>query len=162
MPRLTACRATSLWLHWLMGRPLSFGSSQASARIAQTCSGVNLPGAPQRGASLKRSAVLFAASAARQRWHHRLAVPAERSKLLALLRCQVQRRSYAARHACLHRLVRWRPYEPICPALTRVHCRQTPLTAEPVASRTHLSDDIRHTSRDFRRAVPLEGVIADD
>ena len=74
MPHLTTCRATSLWLHWLMGRSLSLGSSQAKAMIAQTCSGVNLPGAPERGASLKRSAVLFVASASRQRLRHMLSV----------------------------------------------------------------------------------------
>ena len=70
IPHLTACLATSLWLQWLMGRSLSSGASQASAIIAQICSGVNLPGAPERAASLKRSAVLFAASASRQRLRH--------------------------------------------------------------------------------------------
>lgn len=42
--------------------------------MAQTCSGVNLPGAPGRGASLKRSATLWEASASRQRLRQVLAV----------------------------------------------------------------------------------------
>jgi hypothetical protein len=46
MPRLTASRASSLWLQWLSGRLLCSGGSQANAMIAQTCSGVNVAGAP--------------------------------------------------------------------------------------------------------------------
>lgn len=56
MPRLTASRASSLWLQWLSGRSLSSGGSQASAMIAQTCSGVNVAGAPERGSSSNRIA----------------------------------------------------------------------------------------------------------
>jgi hypothetical protein len=51
MPRLTASRANSLWLQWLSGRLLCSAGSQASAMIAQTCSGVNVAGAPDRAAS---------------------------------------------------------------------------------------------------------------
>src|SRR5215208_7568043 len=54
-PRLTASRASSLWLQWVIGRPLAEGGSQARARIAQTCSAVKVAGAPARGASARRS-----------------------------------------------------------------------------------------------------------
>jgi hypothetical protein len=55
-PRLTASRASSLWLQWVIGRPLAEGGSQARAMIAQTCSAVKVAGAPARGASARRSA----------------------------------------------------------------------------------------------------------
>ena len=50
-PRRTAWRASSLWLKCVIGSPLADGGSQASATIAQICSGVMLAGAPGRGAS---------------------------------------------------------------------------------------------------------------
>ncbi len=55
MPRFIASSASSCWLQWLTGRSLSDGRSQASATIEQICSGVIRAGAPERGASLKRS-----------------------------------------------------------------------------------------------------------
>jgi len=67
MPRLTACRASSLCDHWLIGTASFSGSSQASAMIWQICSGVKVAGAPQRDASLNRSAMPAAAFAAVQR-----------------------------------------------------------------------------------------------
>ena len=57
-PRLTAARASSLWLQWVIGHPLADGDSQARAMIAQTCSAVRTAGAPERGASARRSAAL--------------------------------------------------------------------------------------------------------
>jgi len=56
MPRFIASSASSCWLQWVTGRSLSAGRSQASATIAQICSAVIRAGAPQRAASLKRSA----------------------------------------------------------------------------------------------------------
>jgi len=56
MPRLIASSASSCWLQWVTGRSLFEGGSQASATIRQICSAVIRAGAPQRGASLKRSA----------------------------------------------------------------------------------------------------------
>ena len=53
IPRLIASRATSAGVQWLTGNSLSGGFSQASATIAVSCSGENLPGAPGRGASDK-------------------------------------------------------------------------------------------------------------
>ena len=53
--------------HGLIGTASFSGSSQASAMIWQICSGVKVAGAPQRGASLNRSAIPAAASAAVQR-----------------------------------------------------------------------------------------------
>ena len=64
MPRLTASRASSLWLQLLSGRSLFSGGSQASAMIAQTCSGVNVAGAPARGASTNRVATQASAALA--------------------------------------------------------------------------------------------------
>jgi hypothetical protein len=55
-PRLTAARASSLWLQWVLGHPLADGGSQARATIAQICSAVKVAGAPERGASARRSA----------------------------------------------------------------------------------------------------------
>lgn len=55
MPRLTASRASSLWLQRLSGSSLFSGGLQASATIAQTCSGVNVAGAPGRGSSARRA-----------------------------------------------------------------------------------------------------------
>ena len=56
MPRFIASWASSCWVQWVTGRSLSEGRSQASATIAQICSAVISDGAPERGASLKRSA----------------------------------------------------------------------------------------------------------
>ena len=66
MPRLTASRANSLWLQWLSGRLLCSGGSQASAMIAQTCSGVNVAGAPGRDASASRAVTGLSAALASQ------------------------------------------------------------------------------------------------
>jgi hypothetical protein len=67
MPRLTASRASSLWLQWLSGRSLCSGGSQARAMMAQTCSGANVAGAPGRAASQSRTATgASAALASRQ------------------------------------------------------------------------------------------------
>ena len=48
MPRLTASRAKSGGVQWLMGSPLSLGVSQANAIRSVTCSGVNVVGPPGR------------------------------------------------------------------------------------------------------------------
>ena len=55
MPRLTASSASARSLQWVKGKPLLSGVSQARAMMAQACSGLILAGAPERGASLKRS-----------------------------------------------------------------------------------------------------------
>ena len=61
MPRSIAHRASSLRLQWLSGRLLSApGRSQARAIIAQICCGVNVAGAPARGASARRCATATA------------------------------------------------------------------------------------------------------
>ena len=44
-------------VQWVMGRPDFSGGSQATARIRVTCSGVNLPGAPGRGSSLRTASM---------------------------------------------------------------------------------------------------------
>ncbi len=49
--------ASSWAVQGVMGRPELAGGSQARATIKVTCSGVNLPGAPGRGASLRTSAM---------------------------------------------------------------------------------------------------------
>ena len=68
MPRSTAHLASSLRLQWLSGKPLSSeGCSQAKATIEQICSGVNVAGAPGRGASANRLATDAASSSARHR-----------------------------------------------------------------------------------------------
>ena len=51
MPWLAASSASSRGVHWLIGRPASDGGVHASAMIRQSCSGVNVGGAPLRGAS---------------------------------------------------------------------------------------------------------------
>ena len=66
-PRPTASRASALWLQWVIGRPLAEGGSQARATMAQTCSAVKVAGAPERGASARRSATLSSSLAVRQR-----------------------------------------------------------------------------------------------
>jgi len=38
MPRLIASAASSRWVQWVMARPLSHGSSQAKAMVAQASS----------------------------------------------------------------------------------------------------------------------------
>ena len=67
MPRLTASRASSLWLQWLSGNSLSSGCSQVIATIEQICSGVNVPGDPGRGASVNRAVLDVSAGADSQR-----------------------------------------------------------------------------------------------
>jgi hypothetical protein len=44
MPRAIASSARAAWVQCVMGRPASLGFSQASAMIAQICSGVNVAG----------------------------------------------------------------------------------------------------------------------
>lgn len=51
MPWLAASSASSRGVQWLIGRPASDGGVQARAMIRQSCSGVNVGGAPERGAS---------------------------------------------------------------------------------------------------------------
>jgi hypothetical protein len=63
MPRATISSATSRPVHWLIGRPVAPGASQASATIRQVCSAVIRAGAPLRGASASRSSTLRSASA---------------------------------------------------------------------------------------------------
>jgi hypothetical protein len=70
-PRLTASRANSFWLQWVIGRPLTEGGSQAGATIAQTCSAAKTAGAPERGASARRSATLSSSLPASQRRRQR-------------------------------------------------------------------------------------------
>ena len=48
MPRLITSSVSSLTVQWVIGRPDFSGSSQATAKIWVTCSGVNLAGAPGR------------------------------------------------------------------------------------------------------------------
>src|SRR5215204_1046971 len=69
MPRRINSSAISRWLHWLIGRSLSSGSSHVSATTAQICSAVNVAGAPERGASASRSATGWPSVAPRQRLH---------------------------------------------------------------------------------------------
>src|SRR5712691_12107846 len=54
-PRRMTSSAISRWLQWLIGRSLSEGFSHVIATTAQICSGVNVAGAPRRGASASRS-----------------------------------------------------------------------------------------------------------
>ena len=72
MPRRTASRARSLALQWLIGTPTSSGRSHANATMAQICSGMIVAGAPERGASCKRSATVSPAPPASQRARHML------------------------------------------------------------------------------------------
>jgi hypothetical protein len=51
MPWRAASSASSRGVQWLIGRPASDGGVQARAMIRQSCSGVNVGGAPDRGAS---------------------------------------------------------------------------------------------------------------
>ena len=73
-PRLTASRASSFWLQCVIGRPLPEGGSQARATIAQTCSAVKVAGAPERGASARRSTMLSSSLPASQRRRQRRTV----------------------------------------------------------------------------------------
>src|ERR1700737_4616986 len=66
-PHRMASSAISRWLHWLMGRPLL---SHVIAPPAQICSGVNVGGAPDRGASASRSQTERLLSACRHRLRH--------------------------------------------------------------------------------------------
>ncbi len=91
MPCRTASSASSPGVHWLMGRPppaASPGGVQASAMTWHSCSGVNVGGAPGRGASARTpsatassaasspstSAASSASAAAPQRARHTRAV----------------------------------------------------------------------------------------
>ena len=56
MPRRIASSATSCCDHWVIGRSLADGGSQAMAMMAQICSAPNLAGAPLFGASDRRAA----------------------------------------------------------------------------------------------------------
>lgn len=85
-PRLTASRANSFWLQWVIGRPLTEGGSQARATIAQTCSAVKVAGAPERGASARRPAVLSSSCPASQRPRQRRTVLASTPTLRAVSR----------------------------------------------------------------------------
>jgi hypothetical protein len=85
-PRLTASRANSLWLQWVIGRPLTDGGSQARATIAQICSALNLAGAPERGASARRSAMLGSSFPASQRRRHKRTVLASTATMRAVSR----------------------------------------------------------------------------
>ncbi len=58
MPRLVISATTSRAVPWLLGRPEGAGAAHASAMSAQTCSAPMRAGAPGRGASAKRSALL--------------------------------------------------------------------------------------------------------
>ncbi len=89
MPRLTASRASPLWLQWLRGRSLCSGGSQASAMIAQTCSGVNVAGAPGRGSSASRTAIVVPGGAASQRARHSRTVFGQTSSRRAISRTPV-------------------------------------------------------------------------
>jgi hypothetical protein len=66
-PRRMASSAISRWLYWLMGRSLSDGLSHVIAPPAQICLGVNVGGAPDRGASASRSQTERLLSACRHR-----------------------------------------------------------------------------------------------
>jgi hypothetical protein len=85
-PRLTASRANSFWLQWVIGRPQAEGGSQARATIAQTCSAVKVAGAPERGASARRSAMPFPSLPASQRRRQRRTVLASTPTLRAVSR----------------------------------------------------------------------------
>lgn len=54
IPRFLSSSAISLPVHWLIGRPVLDGASQAKTAICTRCSTVNLGTAPGRGASCKR------------------------------------------------------------------------------------------------------------
>ena len=70
--------AISLAVQWLIGRPESFGSSQAIASIWQRCSAVIFAGAPGRGISSSRSSTFRSSKAmgcrVNQRLRHQRAV----------------------------------------------------------------------------------------
>ena len=66
-PLATASTIGLRWLQWLIGRSLSDGFSHVIAITAQTCSGVNVAGAPERGASAKRSGADCLSGARRHR-----------------------------------------------------------------------------------------------
>ena len=57
MPRWITSSVSSWAVQWVIGRPDFSGGSQATARIWVTCSGVNLPGAPGRGSSLRTASM---------------------------------------------------------------------------------------------------------
>lgn len=73
-PRISASRARSLWLHWLIGSPFCAGGSLAKAMIEQISSGVKVAGAPGRGASASRSPIAAPGPRVSQRWRQQLTV----------------------------------------------------------------------------------------
>jgi hypothetical protein len=85
-PRLTASRASSFWLQWVIGRPQAAGGSQARATIAQTCSAVKTAGAPERGASASRLVMLSSPWTASQRRRQRRTVLASTLTMRAVSR----------------------------------------------------------------------------
>ncbi len=74
MPRRIASSATSCCDHWVIGRSLADGGSQAMAMMAQICSAPNLAGAPLFGASDRRAATATPGALDSQRLCHRRTV----------------------------------------------------------------------------------------
>ncbi len=89
MPRTIASSASVAWVQCVMGRPASLGFSQASAMIAQICSGENVAGVPGRGASASRSRNGRPAAAV-QRARQRCTVARKRPLLVRLGRLTVK------------------------------------------------------------------------
>src|ERR1700730_2931285 len=85
-PRRMASSAISRWLQWLMGRSLSDGFSHVIATRAQICSGVNVAGAPERGASDSRSGTDCLSAASRQHLRQYLTVLGQTPSSRALAR----------------------------------------------------------------------------
>src|ERR1700676_312643 len=85
-PRRIASSAISRWLQWLIGRSLSDRFSQVIAITAQTCSGVYVAGAPERGASASRSGTDCPSAARRHRWRQDRTVFGHTSSSRALSR----------------------------------------------------------------------------
>src|ERR1700730_4143060 len=88
-PRRMASSAISRWLHWLIGRSLSDGFSHVIATTAQICSGVYVAGAPDRGASARRSQTVHLSSASRHRLRQYRAVFGQTPSSRALLRTPI-------------------------------------------------------------------------
>src|ERR1700687_4223331 len=88
-PRRMASSAISRWLQWLIGRSLSDGFSHVIATTAQICSGVYVAGAPDRGASARRSQTVHLSSASRHRLRQYRAVFGQTPSSRALLRTPI-------------------------------------------------------------------------
>lgn len=90
MPRLLISSAISLPVHWLIGRPVSSGFSQANCTIWQTWSAVKRGGVPGRGRSSRRSSILKSSREigcnSSQRWRHNRTVSLVISSSLAISR----------------------------------------------------------------------------